>query len=520
MSWTAEADRIDIVEQTIAPHLPSLEDTLGATVIKRSLGRTVYAVSGLNERDFIVKYHRTRGPFERWKYRVVRSRVAAEWQTARVLDEVGIPVARPFAMGERRSHGTLYESCLITEKVPGAAPLGPSLGGEIQPELKAAILSELARLVRAMHEAGVLHRDLHASNFLLAPAENGYQLILVDLHAARKTDHALIGARVRMLAKLIYTLSDVLSPAERRRFLAQYAGGPWPWLERRIDVAARRLHRIRMRSRTRRCLKESTSFYRARQAGQRIHARREWPPERLGALLQEHEAASGASVITDSKRTRLTHIGNLSVKEFRPRGLGDRLRQLVRRSRARRAWVAANGAWVRGMPTARPLALVEARGGGFLICEWIPEAVPLHEYVVQQFEGRPEAETFRRKCRFLDDLGSFLYRLHQAGVYHEDLSAKNVLVTECGDAAWRFYLIDLVHLCLGACLSRARRIRNLMQINDVPGGLSPWDRLRVFRRYQLAGQTGLVRSDAPVIAQQSRQRHQRWLKKVKGEQSS
>jgi tRNA A-37 threonylcarbamoyl transferase component Bud32 len=95
-------------------------------------------------------------------------RARREWRNLGLQERLGVAAAKRVAFGERRRSGVLRAAVLVTEAIPGAAPLdewlrdgkgGPSIAGQA------------GRYVARMHLAGFAHGDLNARNLLLSGPE-------------------------------------------------------------------------------------------------------------------------------------------------------------------------------------------------------------------------------------------------------------------------------------------------------------------------------------------------------------
>jgi tRNA A-37 threonylcarbamoyl transferase component Bud32 len=111
------------------------------------------------------------------------SKAIRSFRIAMTLREAGVATPRPLIAWDRKGRRTVLESYYITEEIPDAITLRQILKspGVFETE-KSALLTELARLVRGMHDAGVLHRDLTIGNFLVAPKPvDGNRIFIIDL---------------------------------------------------------------------------------------------------------------------------------------------------------------------------------------------------------------------------------------------------------------------------------------------------------------------------------------------------
>ena len=130
------------------------------------------------------------------------------------------------------------------------------------------------------------------------------------------------------------------------------------------------------------------------------------------------------------------------LKQFGAWGAAGRMRALLRPGRAVRAWNQAFALLQRGLLTPRPLWLALPRRGGrwdasYLAVETVPVHVRLREALQALAAGRgvpmiglpPDAGANGESTRrFIEALGRFVRRMHDAGVWHRDLSGGNILV--------------------------------------------------------------------------------------------
>jgi hypothetical protein len=276
---------------TLSAELREWSQNGDASVIKATPGRSVRRIR-LASSDVYLKWHRLRGPAERIKYALLRSRARSEWNAARALAIAGIPCAPALAVGERRRGPQLSEALYLALAVPGLRL------DRFVAELRAKqtdlrpLIGEVIALQQRLVRAGFAHPDLHEGN-LIARVEDGRpRLALVDLHALRHRNSPL-GLLLwpqwvrRSEAKLAHSLSLLLSPDELAFALGELAPGREPWLRREIAS----IDATRRASRGRRCLRESSEFTHARRGGYAIWRRRRVEIESLVALLRRASAS-------------------------------------------------------------------------------------------------------------------------------------------------------------------------------------------------------------------------------------
>jgi heptose I phosphotransferase len=160
-----------------------------------------------------------------------------ELANALALARAGIPVPRPLAAGEE-TRGWRRRSFVALEAVPGVAleRVTPPA-----PAARRALVRSVARLARALHDAGFWHRDLYLANVF----QDGERLTLLDLERVlwRKSGPPARAIR-KDLAALDYSAKQ-WSATDRVRFLHEYLR------TQALDAASKSLaRRIRRKART------------------------------------------------------------------------------------------------------------------------------------------------------------------------------------------------------------------------------------------------------------------------------
>jgi len=446
-----------------------------------------------------------------FKRRAKRARI--EWDNTVRMAEKGLPVPRPLAVGRLAA-----EEFVVVEGIAGAAEIIPSLRRarrELPPDeflaRKRRYLSAVGKLVRNVHDAGFFHGDLQGGNLLVDVAD---KIWLIDLHRVR-AERVSERRRIRSLARVVMAFRGVWTAGDEQSLLEGY-GAPLVW-RGPILRGAERMIRKRFRSRTKRCLMNSSRFHVSRIGDCRVFHRREVAPEEMvkvagmaGSKVRgaEDSREAGDAGCCESQRTDNVGVSErgrtgeargsrgeqLFVKRYKP-GWRGILKATLGFGRGRNAWVAANGLLARGIPTAEPKALVERWRWGLLVEAALVTAkldlMPLNRFVEETALGPSE------KDELTVALARFVRKLHDLGVYHNDLKGHNILVERRTDSdvpedggRWTFYLVDLDGLRFGR-VSERRRLKNLAQLDvTVPDQLTAEHRRRFMAEY--------FGSDAPL----------------------
>jgi len=313
-----------------------------------------------------------------------------------------------------------------------------------------ADLPELLSAIRRMHDAGMLHRDLHLGNLWITPQGP----LFLDVQKARFLPHVPALLRRRERGYLAHSLGDPLPEAleDARFWRAVRAQRHW-------------------RSRTRRCLVESSAFTRFARAGEPGFRRREVDAAALERALGD--LASAAPIVHGA-------AGRLY------RAHGWILKRHTSARAARLAWIAGHGLEARGIATGRALAWsgcwLVMEDAGPTLTDWVDGSFAAAAGAVQDELARALART--------------LAALHERGIYHADLKANNW----CWQPGAEPRLLDYGRVHFGLRVSERRRAKNLAQLNAALPDLVPAS----LREQVLAQYASLSRYRGDLAALRSR----------------
>lgn len=190
-------------------------------------------------RGYFVKIHRGIGWGEVFKNLLTAKLpvlgAGQEWRAIQRLKEAGVPTMTAVAYGERGENPAAQHSFIVTEELAPTISLEDfSIDWRRQPpkpELKWALIDEVAKMTGGMHRAGVNHRDCYICHFLLHtdhPVEPGQlKLSVIDLHRAQTRPRISRRWRDKDLAALYFSALDIgLTRRDKLRFLRTYFQRP------------------------------------------------------------------------------------------------------------------------------------------------------------------------------------------------------------------------------------------------------------------------------------------------------
>jgi len=527
--------------------LPEWLETGQARVVKQGPHRVVYRVE-LPGLSFYVKHNFVHDQRAWFRQLVRRSKARIEFDRVRAAALRGIPTIAPLALAEQETNVGSGESILITQSLEGCIPLHfflaavlPTFAEPRQSRLRQLLAIELGKLVARIHDAGILHHDLHAANLLVRVNEaDGIELFVIDLLAV-KMGPPLDWQRSREnLVMINCWFTFRVNRADRLRFWKAYfeARGLGTWRRDAYGTKhyARELHEIEELSwqrnlrfwqrRDKRCLVNNRYYRKIKGAGVAGHAVTEIAANDLAELLRDPDAPfrrADAIVLKESASATVIEMEfpikgqmrKVIYKRFRVAAWKDPIASLFRPTPALRSWIAGQGFRERGLPTARPFVVLHRKKfgmwhEGYLITEKITHAADLHEYLesLDSLKGRRRLHGLRS---MIDRVARTIRALHQRQLSHRDLKAANILVRRHDappdepsaysqdiqnllympeSSVW---LIDLVGVERFGELSPARRVQNLTRLNasfhDQPI-ITRTDRLRFLLTYLNCGAFG------------------------------
>jgi tRNA A-37 threonylcarbamoyl transferase component Bud32 len=483
------------ISEEILPLLPSLFfrdpplaiQEMNPKVLRESRLRWAAIFCLPNQQRIFLKRDRTKGWFESLKYLFLPSKAPKEWFIANQLQKRKLPIPRPLGWIEKIHQGTVQESYYLSEAIGS----GVSLIEEAMKLGERFPLLEMAKTVKRIHQEGLIHSDLHAGNFLW----NGETLFLIDLHSAKIVKNPTLKQRLWNLSLLFHSLRSIWGEVDQTRFMNTYFEGEAFSPERKkeflqkVHSGMEKLQKKQWRSRTKRCLKESTEFSVLKKKGLRYYHRRDFPLDLLEKMVEKHlqlvleKPSTLTKYSSEVTISILENGGNkLCVKNYRPLRFWDGFKEHFRRSKGLKAWVGGNGLRVRGIPSLKPLGLMERK-------DW--SGLKQSSFLMEVSDGDQELDRyiltnlqdFKKRRRFVKAFAQWFSHYHQMGLYHKDMKTCNILVSPNGEA-WNFHLLDLEDVRLDEKVEEKQVFRSFLQLNtSIPKMVTTTDRFRFLRAY-------------------------------------
>jgi tRNA A-37 threonylcarbamoyl transferase component Bud32 len=160
-------------------------------------------IPGINEDIIIKKFNLTR-KYDKLRFCFLDSKAVRSLKLALALEEIGLRTPKPIALLEKRGRfNKIISSYFITEYIDYDYNLLDILKDDKHP-LRSRVkewLPQIAKDIKKMHDAGIVHNDLHAGNILVEDIDNKPRFYYIDLNRGRIKKRLTMKARMKDLAR-------------------------------------------------------------------------------------------------------------------------------------------------------------------------------------------------------------------------------------------------------------------------------------------------------------------------------
>lgn len=219
--------------------------------------RNVLVRIGQNEilgikNEIVAKKFKLTRSYDRFRFHFLPSKAFRSLEIAKTLLQNGLKTPRPIAIIEDKGGFNRLINCYyLTEFLEYDCSFSQVVNG-LDVNLKRKIIIEAARNISLMHNAGIIHNDLHASNILIKNIKTQPELYYVDLNRARKEKILSINARAKDLGRLTLNQQDQITfyenydPVSYENFIikvckAQFRRKRWIDLKKRLRILKAKL---------------------------------------------------------------------------------------------------------------------------------------------------------------------------------------------------------------------------------------------------------------------------------------
>ncbi len=407
-----------------------------------------------NSRKKIILIHTALGQFylklnflvrvkDRRRHFLLPRRRHAEWRNLHKLNALGLDAAQPVIWGQNFQK-TPKSFFIITRAVEGQ-----TLNSQV--EADAALLGAF---FANLHQKGFYYADLHPGNIIIKPDGQPVLIDAQELFFLKKLPGVL---RSYSLGKLYLDLKSTMPDGWFEEFLQTYNAKSKKSVNlHEIRRASTRHYKKHIKSRTKRCLKNTSEFEVVKAGQQRIYKRRDFTWDKTDIL---NALENGI----DLKEKKVLAFQSVCIK------IHDKGR--FHRDRCLASWINSRVLDIHGINIPKALGYFKFNHKSYFVAEFFKNGVPLYKFLPTVSDPKNKRDTIKRLARWVRDI-------HNHKIWQKDFNATNVLYV--GN---RFILLDLDNVKFNR-LTEANRIDNLAQLNaSIAGNIKLRDRLRFFYYY-------------------------------------
>lgn len=361
-----------------------------------------------------------------------RRHLKREWRGLSLLSKRGLSAPKPFFYGRTQDK----RWAIVVEKIPDS-PTAMDVFDKTQEsakrlELLILIGNELAK----QHSKGVLHKDVHLGNFLLAnerifTLDTG-QIRFLRCQARRKSS-------ISKLAILASYLPHSDTESITRLCESYFESRDWSF-GKVDDVSFKKqlaaLRRKSLRKQLKKCLRSSGRHLRIKTNGYIAVLDRNFynqaEPldfiEKIDALMDEGQILKNGNTCYISRL--MWNSKDVVIKRYNHKGLIHSLRHTIKGSRARRGWLHSHCLRILDIATPKPLAYIEQRRGSlvwksYLVTKYI-KGQRLYDFL------RDDSITKEQRSIVIGQVLEMLNNMGKYHITHGDLKHTNILITDKG----------------------------------------------------------------------------------------
>ncbi|RCW45008.1 lipopolysaccharide kinase InaA family protein [Halanaerobium sp. MA284_MarDTE_T2] len=188
-------------------------------------------------KEITIKEFHINKKYDDLRFRVIPSKAERSLEIARALINLGLKTPAPIAVIEKRGdYRKLLFSYYISEYIDYDYNMLDIAKNYNHPERKKilSLMPQLGKEIRKMHDAGIVHNDLHAGNILVKENNGKSELYYIDLNRGRVKSNLSDKERINDLKRLKFT------DREREILFKHYSPDRWKYFKEKVAEARRK----------------------------------------------------------------------------------------------------------------------------------------------------------------------------------------------------------------------------------------------------------------------------------------
>ncbi len=401
------------------------EESLLCTALLRAIpGRREVYDAQWNDKNVIVKVFSDKISSRRHLKR--------EWQGLSKLTDLQLSSPKPLFYGKTKDG----QFAMVVEKISDSTTVSEAFFKTAEPARKLDLLIPVCKELAKQHNKGVLQKDMHLGNFLLANDKvfllDPGQMRFLRSEVGKKTSIS----RLAVLARHLRT-----GPAGAIEKLCQEYFDARGWhfgkadeelIQKQITMHRKRDIKIGLKK----CLRTSKRYLKIENNGYVAVFDRDFCAgsepldfiNKVDALMNEGRILKNGNTCYVS---RLMWNGNdVAVKRYNHKGFIHSLRHTIKRSRARQSWLHSHRLRLLQIQTPKPLAYIEQYKQklvwqSYLVNEYV-EGQKLHDFL------RDDKTDKEKRSSVTQQVTGILDKMAKYKITHGDLKHSNILIADNG----------------------------------------------------------------------------------------
>lgn len=432
------------------------EETLICTELLRAIAGRRHVYNALwNDKKVVVKV---------FSHKIsARRHLKREWGGLNKLARRGLSSPAPLFYGKTQDG----QWAIVMEKIVNSSTALSVLDKTTDKTKKLDLMVLVCKELAKQHSKGVLQKDLHLGNFLVA----GDSIFVLDPGQIQFLRHeAGRKASTCQLAMLAGYLPDSDRDSIAKLYDEYFKARGWRAGKSDEILLQKKLTLRRkegVKKALEKCLRTSKRYLRLKIRNSTAVFAREFcqGAEPIDFIEHINALMDAGSVLKNGRTSYVSHLiwngKDVVVKRYNHKGLIHSLRHTIKKSRARGGWLHAHRLRMLQIPTPKPLAFIEQRKGlliwkSYFVTEYV-EGQKLYDFLRDSKVAKEERSMITQQiAELLDKLGKYK-------ITHGDLKHSNILITKDGPT-----ITDLdgmkVHRCDLMC--KIRKAKDLARFKN------------------------------------------------------
>lgn len=361
-----------------------------------------------------------------------RRHLEREWEGLNKLTELELSSPKPLFYGKTEDNRLV----VVVEKIADSSTVLDAFLKTPETAKKLDLLILVCKELAKQHINGVLQKDLHLGNFLLAHDK----VFLLDPSQMRFL-RCEVGKKdsISQLAMLASYLPDSDTASLEKLCQEYFSARGWHLgkLDETLIQEKRTVHRRKkIKKGLKKCLRTGKRYLRLKirnsiavfDKGFSSEAELSDFIEQIDTLMDKGQILKDGNTCYVSRL--MWNNKDIVVKRYNHKGFIHSLRHTIKKSRARQGWLHAHRLRMLQIPTPKPLAYIEHRKAGliwqsYLVTEYV-EGRRLYDFLHDNKTSEEERSMVNQQ------IVKLLERLGKYRITHGDLKHSNILIADNG----------------------------------------------------------------------------------------